>query len=99
MRSDDLLHVGDRGTITIPKRLRDELGLAKGARLQPRVIDGDLVLRPVRIETSDRASRARLIEASNEAYARLRADPQAWEEYRRELALWDVTLMDGLSDG
>lgn len=32
------------------------------------------------------------------AYARLRADPEAWQEYRDELALWDSTLMDGLED-
>lgn len=38
--------------------------------------------------SADRVRRARLIEASNEAYARLREDPQAWEEYRHELQAW-----------
>lgn len=33
-----------------------------------------------------------------EAYARLRADPEAWQEFQDELALWDSTLMDGLED-
>lgn len=32
------------------------------------------------------------------AYARLQADPQAWEEYQAELAEWDVTTGDGLPD-
>lgn len=29
---------------------------------------------------------------------RLRQDAQAWQEYRDELAEWDVTLLDGLED-
>ncbi len=32
----------------------------------------------------------------HEAYARLRADPAASEEFDREFAAWDVTLSDGL---
>jgi hypothetical protein len=35
-------------------------------------------------------------ELANEQYAALRADPEAWAEYQKELALWDCTLMDGL---
>jgi hypothetical protein len=37
-------------------------------------------------------------EAVNASYARLRADPIASAEYDAEMALWDVTLMDGLED-
>jgi predicted transcriptional regulator len=33
-----------------------------------------------------------------EGYARLRQDPEAWEEYKREFEAWDVTLMDGLEN-
>jgi predicted transcriptional regulator len=40
--------------------------------------------------------RERFMEAANAAYAALRADPEAWAEYQKELALWDCTLMDGL---
>lgn len=32
------------------------------------------------------------------AYERLRADPEEWQAYQDELALWDSTLMDGLED-
>jgi predicted transcriptional regulator len=32
------------------------------------------------------------------AYARLQADPVAWEEELAERALWEVTLADGLDD-
>lgn len=30
------------------------------------------------------------------AYARLRADPEAWEEWQREIDLFDSTAADGL---
>lgn len=29
---------------------------------------------------------------------RLRADPQAWQEYQDEIALWDTTSGDGLEN-
>jgi predicted transcriptional regulator len=32
------------------------------------------------------------------AYARLQADPVAWEEELAERALWEATLADGLDD-
>jgi predicted transcriptional regulator len=32
------------------------------------------------------------------AYARLQADPVAWEEELAERAVWEVTLADGLDD-
>lgn len=37
-------------------------------------------------------------QATHEAYARLRADPVAWEEYQNEAALWDSVSGDGLED-
>lgn len=40
--------------------------------------------------------RKRFFEQLNADYEALRADPVAWAEYQRELALWDATLMDGL---
>lgn len=35
---------------------------------------------------------------AQEAYERLRADPEAWAEYLEEIRLWDVTADDGLGD-
>lgn len=32
------------------------------------------------------------------AYARLRADPEAWADYQAELAAWATTVGDGLPD-
>src|SRR5438094_10629711 len=40
--------------------------------------------------------RERLMEQVNAAYAALRADPEAWAEWQKEIAVWDATLMDGL---
>ena len=97
----DLVLVGRRGTITIPKRIRLDLGIEDGARLRSEVVDGAIVLRPVQVSLDVRQRRRELIEATNQAYARLRADPAAWERHLRERAEWDVTLLDGLdeSDG
>jgi predicted transcriptional regulator len=38
----------------------------------------------------------RLLQATNEAYAALRANPEAWQALQAERAEWDVTLNDGL---
>jgi predicted DNA-binding protein len=38
----------------------------------------------------------RLMSQVNAAYAALRADPEAWAEWQKEIAVWDATLMDGL---
>ncbi len=44
----------------------------------------------------ERFRRQRILEATNEAYAALRADPEAWSQIEAERALWENTLMDGL---
>jgi len=38
------------------------------------------------------------LEETNAAYAKLRKDEKASEEYDRETAAWDSALMDGLND-
>lgn len=40
--------------------------------------------------------RDRFWEAMEAGYAKLRADPKAWNEWQDEIALWDTTLMDGI---
>ena len=42
--------------------------------------------------------RRQFLEECNAAFARLRADPVAWEEELSERREWDCTLMDGLHD-
>jgi hypothetical protein len=40
----------------------------------------------------------RIIDASNEAYRGLQADPRAWQELHEERAAWEATLADGLDE-
>ena len=42
--------------------------------------------------------RQRILEATNRAYAALRANPEAWKQELEERNLWDATLADGLDD-
>ena len=42
--------------------------------------------------------RQRFLEATNRAYAALRANPAAWKEELEERKRWDATLADGLDD-
>jgi predicted transcriptional regulator len=42
--------------------------------------------------------RQRILAEANAAYAALRTDPLAWEEWKTEEAAWDVTLNDGLEE-
>ncbi|NSW91666.1 MAG: toxin-antitoxin system protein [Firmicutes bacterium] len=38
----------------------------------------------------------RFFEEMNNAYAKLKSDPKAWDEEKKERELWDITLSDGL---
>ena len=38
------------------------------------------------------------LEGLSADYGKLRADPTAWADYQKELAVWDVTNQDGLED-
>jgi len=40
--------------------------------------------------------RARIFKQASEAYAAIAADPEADAEWRAEIAVWDVTIADGL---
>ena len=42
--------------------------------------------------------RNKILDEVNEAYAKWRADPKAWQEEMDERALLEGTLMDGLED-
>jgi len=46
----------------------------------------------------DTLRRQRLLEQSNEAYARLRREPRAWATEQQERALWETTLLDGMDE-
>ncbi len=55
-------------------------------------------MREIVARAVERYRRQRILEATNEAYAALRADPRAWAEIEAERALWENTLGDGLLD-
>jgi hypothetical protein len=40
----------------------------------------------------------RMLQKANEAYAAIAADPEADAAWRAEIAVWDVTLADGLDE-
>jgi len=42
--------------------------------------------------------RQQLLKQTNEAYAALKDDPEAWREEQQERALWVATLGDGLEN-
>lgn len=42
--------------------------------------------------------RRRMLEATNQAFAELKADKAAWGEETAERALWENTLSDGVAD-
>lgn len=44
----------------------------------------------------DRYERERFWQKVRDDYARLKADPEAWQAYRDEIDLWDQTAGDGL---
>lgn len=55
----------------------------------PEDFEGELML-------PDEGAGHDLLGETNRAYATLKADPAAWKQERRERALWEGTLADGL---
>lgn len=49
-------------------------------------------------EAIDRYEKDRFWTAMYAGFARLRSEPDAWDEYRTEAALWDSVSADGLED-
>lgn len=49
-------------------------------------------------ETIEPHNRERFWQAIHDGFARLRADPDAWQEYESGAALWDSASGDGLED-
>jgi hypothetical protein len=75
-------------TIRVSRRTRDtlrEMTEASGHSMQE-----------VLEEALELYRRRQLLEATNTAYAALRAEPNAWNELEAERKAWDATLADGL---
>ena len=79
----------DTTTIRVTRKTRDELfelAQASGTTMQE-----------VLAQAIEAYRGQRLLEAVNAAYAALKEDRVAWDEYREELADWDTSLRDGLT--
>jgi predicted transcriptional regulator len=77
-------------TVRVTKHTHEllrELAAASGEPLQ-NVLEGAV----------EHCRRERLFAELDAAYARLRADPVAWQEELAERAEWDATIADGLDD-
>jgi len=77
-------------TVRVSEKTHDLLREVSSWREQP--------MSEVLAEAVDRLWREDLLRRTNEAYATLREDPEAWEDLMRERAEWDSTLLDGLED-
>ncbi|MBK7219004.1 MAG: toxin-antitoxin system protein [Candidatus Promineofilum sp.] len=75
-------------TIRVSRRTRD--------RLQRLAEQYGSSMQAVLEEAVELYQGQRLLEATNAAYAALRANPVAWQELQEERAEWDTTLNDGL---
>lgn len=75
-------------TIRVSRRTRD--------RLQRLAEQYGSSMQAVLEEAVELYQGQRLLEATNAAYAALRADPAAWQELQEDRAEWDATLNDGL---
>ncbi len=56
----------------------------------------DSSIRKVLDEAVEQYRRNRCFQELNEGYARLQADPKAWQEELDERQLWDTAMADGL---
>ncbi len=77
-------------TIKVPEKTRDviqSLAQEEGVSVQ-QVVE----------EALEAYRRQRVLHATNQAYAALKADENAWEDLQEERRIWDVTLSDGLGD-
>jgi hypothetical protein len=77
-------------TVRVDERTRELL--REWSKEQRRPI-GEIIAEMVEQQQKERFWRE-----MHEDFARLRADPDAWQGYQDELADWDATLMDGLED-
>jgi hypothetical protein len=78
-------------TVRVDKEIREKLReLAAQNRCSMRAV----------LEQAVEAYRRQVfLEKTNEAFAALRANPQAWEEELEERQEWEATLMDGIDQG
>lgn len=55
-------------------------------------------MREILSEAVELYRRQLFLKKTNDAFAKLKTDPQTWKEEKEERAVWDTTLLDGLRD-
>lgn len=70
-----------KGTHATLRRLAEEAGMSMTAILEASLKE---------------YQKQRFWEEFHAGYAALRADTEKWADYQKEIAVWDVTLADGL---
>lgn len=88
--------VGKRGTVVIPAALRRRFGITEGSLVIAEAHEDGILIRPAVALPLDLARRQRLFDETNQAYAALRADPEAWRMEVAEREAWETALLDGL---
>lgn len=88
--------VGKRGTVVIPAALRRRFGITEGSLVIAEAREDGILLRPAVALPLDLARRQRLLDETNQAYAALHAEPEAWQAEVAEQEAWETTLLDGL---
>lgn len=58
--------------------------------------DEGLSLTEALAQVVEAARRQRIVDQANAGWAALKADPEAWANYRREVALFEGAIADGL---
>ncbi len=77
-------------TVRISEQTHETLRLLSERRGMP--------MTEVMADAVERLRREDLLRRTNEAYAALRQDPEAWEDELREREAWETTLADGLAE-
>jgi hypothetical protein len=73
-----------------------QVDLATYERLLALAQEQDLAIARVIARAVDTYDRVSMVDESNAAYVRLRADPNARAHWQAELGLWESMLMDGI---
>jgi hypothetical protein len=89
------MHIGEEGRMATTSIRIDRIA---HARLKKIAEKEQSSLAGVINELLDRYEQTEFRKAVAESYARLRSDPAAWADYKRELEEWDAVLMDGLAN-
>ncbi|MEX2172756.1 MAG: hypothetical protein WD872_00255 [Pirellulaceae bacterium] len=71
---------------------------ASYAKLRELAKESGVAMPEILATAIDELYRQRFLDQCNQAYARLKANPKAWEQELAERKVWEQSLADGLED-